>query len=261
MLKLILFFALAATVVFGQAQPVKRVVRCTDSSVGGNDTYTATASPVLSAYSEDQWYEIRVLTANTLTATMDCGPGAKNIVKMTGTVSTALATNDLLPKGTYLAVYNATDDNLKIISGTPFPTSSGGVYSFHCCQGTAVFPASQTHWAIGGFASFNSATQVLRTTAFVPLDTGESCTVGNLRVSTTGSAGATLSLAAGTLQVDVAINGTASAVTCTVGTGTSSCSDLTNSATANAGDYVSFKFTAGAYSTAPYVLASFDCRR
>ena len=137
--------------------------------------------------------------------------------------------------------------------------SGGRVHSFHYGPGTSPVTASSIIWGMGGFFVSN-ATQTPRAIALVPLDTGETCSVSNLRVGTYTSA-TTLNLAAGTLQVDVAINGTASAVTCTVGTGSSSCSDLTNTATVSAGDYVSFKFTSGAYSTAPYVVASFDCRQ
>lgn len=137
--------------------------------------------------------------------------------------------------------------------------SGGRTHSFQYGPGTSPVTASSTIWGMGGFFVSN-ATQSPRTIAFVPLDTGETCSVSNLRVGTYTST-TTLNLAAGTLQVDVAINGTASAVTCTVGTGSSSCSDLTNTATVSAGDYVSFKFTSGAYSTAPYVVSSFDCRQ
>lgn len=139
-------------------------------------------------------------------------------------------------------------------------SSGGAAYVFNCCQGASTITASSTFWGMGQWLT-NGATQLLRATAYVPLDTAESCTVSNLRVRTVGGSTAAVTLASGTLQVDVAINGTASAVTCTVADGASTCSDTTNTATVNAGDYVSFKFTSGAYSTAPYVVTSFDCRR
>lgn len=138
--------------------------------------------------------------------------------------------------------------------------SGGGAYGFQCCQGASTVTANSTFWGMGQWLASN-ATQILRATAYVPLDTAESCTVSNLRVRTVGGSTAAITLSGGTLQVDVAINGTASAVTCTVADGASTCSDVTNSATANAGDYLSFKFTSGGYSSAPYIVTSFDCRR
>lgn len=144
-------------------------------------------------------------------------------------------------------------------SGPPPSGGTGAMHSFYCGPGTSTIPASSTNWCGLGYSATFS-TVLSRAELPVPLASGESCSISNLRLRTSNTTGA-INLSGGTLQVDVAINGTASAVSCTVADGTSSCSDTTNAATVNAGDLVSFKLTSGAYSTAPYVQASFDCRQ
>lgn len=124
MKNLILLIALGAAC-FGQAQPGVRMVVCADA--GANDTYTCTAAPTVASYTGGMMIRLTVNTANTGAATLNIDSvGAKSISKIKGGITTALADNDMVPKGTYLLVYNATDDDFKVISETGSTDSGGG---------------------------------------------------------------------------------------------------------------------------------------
>lgn len=103
-----------------QAQPGLRMVVCADA--GANDTYTCTASPTVASYTGLPLVRLTVNTANTGAATLNIDSvGAKSLVKLVGTVSTALQDGDLLPKGEYFVAYNATDDNFKVLTNVGNP--------------------------------------------------------------------------------------------------------------------------------------------
>jgi hypothetical protein len=109
---LLFVFALAA---FGQAQPGIRHVVCADA--GASDSYACSPSPAVTSYTNGMRVTLTVNTANIGAATLNISSlGAKAVVKLAGGVSTTLADNDLVPKGTYTLVYNSADDNFKVTS-------------------------------------------------------------------------------------------------------------------------------------------------
>ncbi len=256
-----------------------------DNQYGGKTIYTSGAEQALTAVDvvTTASTHVRVSAASTVTLTStptiaDGSDGQTLVIVNTGANAITFQ-DEAIFAGTNLCM--AGDANLALAgqssltmlfssaagcwvqTGGPSASSPGGssgrAHGFYCGPGTSPVTASGTAWCGLGFTA-SGATVSPRTEIPAPLDSGESCTVSNLRVRTSGSSAA-LNLSGGTLRVDVAINGTAAAVTCTVADGTSSCSDTSNTATVSAGDYVTFKLTSGAYSTAPYVQASFDCRQ
>lgn len=114
-MKILTVSILSAAAVFAQAHPGVRRVQCNDA--GSTDSYACSPSPSVASYTNGLEVRLTVNTANTGAATLAVsGLAAKNVVKLAGGVSTALADNDLVPKGTYLLVYNSMDDNFKVIS-------------------------------------------------------------------------------------------------------------------------------------------------
>lgn len=89
---------------------------CSSTSTPGCPASLAASEPVLFVAG----------TANTGAATFDyCALGAKALVKTVGGISTALSTGDILAKQPVLAVYNATDDDWKMISAVSTASGSG----------------------------------------------------------------------------------------------------------------------------------------
>lgn len=95
---------------------------CTDSV--GTDAYACSSTTCPTALAADQHVIFTAGTLNTGAATFAyCGFAAKAIVRcQTASCSTALVTGDILAKQPVTAVYNATDDNWKMISS---PASAG----------------------------------------------------------------------------------------------------------------------------------------
>lgn len=102
-------------------------------TAAGTDTYTATLSPAITAYSSGQRFLVKFTNANTGAATLNFNTvGAKSIVK---NGSTALAAGDIAAGQTYMLYYDGT--NLQIVgnvstsasttiaSGTYTPTGTG----------------------------------------------------------------------------------------------------------------------------------------
>jgi hypothetical protein len=114
-MKILTVSILSAAAVFAQAHPGVRRVQCNDA--GSTDSYACSPSPSVASYTDGLEVRLTVNTANTGAATLAVsGLAAKNIVKLAGGVSTTLADNDLVPKGTYTLVYNSADDNFKVTS-------------------------------------------------------------------------------------------------------------------------------------------------
>lgn len=95
---------------------------CTDSV--GSDAYACSSSTCPTALADGQHVKFTAGTLNTGAATFAyCGLAAKAIVRAQGaSASTALSTGDILAKQPVDVVYNATDDNWKMVSS---PASDG----------------------------------------------------------------------------------------------------------------------------------------
>lgn len=159
MKKPILFLAFAA-VCFGQAQPGIRLAQCDDA--GANDTYTCTAAPTVTSYTGLKVL-LTINTANTGAATLNIDAvGAKTIHKISGGITTTLADNDLVPKGTYILIYNATDDDFKVISST------GGAA-----------PVKKTY----GASFYNNGSALAAVTTSIPFSIPTNCTVSAWTIS------------------------------------------------------------------------------
>lgn len=94
------------------------------ATASGTDTYTATLSPVISAYSSDQKYFIKFTNANTGAATLNLNSlGAISIVK---NGSTALAAGDISAGQIYVIAYDGTNMQIlgRISSGIGGSTGS-----------------------------------------------------------------------------------------------------------------------------------------
>ena len=106
----------------GSATGAGLVDRCTSAT--GTDAYacsTATTCPASLAASRPVIFTADV--ANVGNATMNyCALGAKNIVKQN---SVTLADNDIRAKDSVLIVYNATDDNWKMLSAVSNGSTTG----------------------------------------------------------------------------------------------------------------------------------------
>jgi hypothetical protein len=100
------------------------------ATAAGTNTYTATLSPAITAYSSFQLYLIRFTNANTAAATLNLNSlGAKDIRK---NGSTALASGDISAGQIYMICYDGTNmqilgkiaDSTTLASGTYTPTLS-----------------------------------------------------------------------------------------------------------------------------------------
>lgn len=80
-------------------------------TASGTDTYAVSPSPAISAYASGQGLYVKFTNANTGAATLDWGPGAKDI-KKNGAV--ALAAGDIAAGRIYHCVYDGT--NIQLLS-------------------------------------------------------------------------------------------------------------------------------------------------
>jgi len=105
---------------FGQGIYGNRTVEgsinyCADA--GNTDDYSCALSPAINTYVTGACYRFKANTANTGAATIDFGPGPKTIVKVTNTVSTALANSDIRAGQVVNVCYDGTNMQMSSMLG------------------------------------------------------------------------------------------------------------------------------------------------
>lgn len=147
------------------------------ADAGGSDTYAITLAPAITAYVTGAHYRFKANTANTGAATLNInGLGAKTIVKVSGGITTALATNDILAGQWVDLVYDGTNLQMQSTLGNA-PSGSGTVASgtinkvAKYTAGTTVGDSlitddgtTMTYAGTGGITSAGTATGVLTAT-------------------------------------------------------------------------------------------------
>jgi hypothetical protein len=149
-------------------------------------------------------------------------------------VSTTLADNDLVPKGTYVGVYNATDDNIKIISqvGAAGGGGNGLGFTYTGNMGSSGIPASTTEYKGLGETAW-STTEAIKSW-MVPA----TCTAKNLYIRMTSTQTATGS-AVFTIRKNAV--DTALVVTITAGATAATFSNTSDTVAFSAGDRMVLK--------------------
>lgn len=249
-MKTLLSFVILAFVAVAQQPPLRPVVVTLTSSA--TDTYAGTAAPTLGAYVTGQIIMFTANSANVGAASINVDSvGALTIVKLQGAINTTLADNDIRSGQSVLCRYDGT--NCQLISPVGNAAAGGSSLGFVYSAGPWSSTGSATVVSLvqGATATTQSTTNYLRVSSPVPAG----CTARNLMVSTAGLNQAS----GGTLDVTLYNGATATALTCSVAIGTSSCSDTSNTVALAAGDLISFRTANGSATVQTYTLASFQC--
>lgn len=113
-MKKLLLLALLALPIWAQ-NPVARIIE--GQSSNGTDSYTCAPTVAISAYVTGTQYICKADVANVGAASVDFGPGAKTIVKVTSGVTTGLSTNDIRAGQWVVMIYDGTNMQMTSVLG------------------------------------------------------------------------------------------------------------------------------------------------
>jgi hypothetical protein len=203
------------------------------ADAGGDDTYTPTLTPPLTAYTKGMSLVFIATTGSTGASTINIDTlGAVALKEEDGTTDATISANR-----PYLIVYDGTLFR-KVGGGSGGGSSTDRtMFSWSSTSGTN-FTASQTSYVSISGGSANGS-EVNRRTIFPAAGT-----LSNLWFKTSGTQHAT-----GDLVCNIFLNGTTDtsiSVTFTAGSSTTTWSDTVNSQAVSAGDFVSLKCVNGA---------------
>lgn len=223
------------------------------SDAGANDTYTCDLSPAATAYVTGTRYRFKGATANTGASTINFNSlGAKTIKKAAGGITTDLADNDIVAGQWVDLVYDGTNMQMVSLLGNAPGVGTDLGFPMTAFCNAVVGTANTTSYVLAPSAAGTTAcTSSTNNDPELPV----ACTAQNLRVRA-GAAGAQ----AGSGVITLYQNGSATSMTCTLGT-TLLCNDSTHTVAFAANDRWAIKVLTGqATDTTANIRASFLCK-
>lgn len=248
----ILITSLVLALGLAAQQPPTRTLICEPSSASGT-TYTCTGAPTLASYTTGLRIQFKADVANTGAVTINIDNlGAKSLAKLAGGITTDLVANDLRAGMYALAIYDGTQ--FQMLSQIGNVAAGSGIGTFYTSGPNGNAGSAGRVWApMGVTPTVQNTTNWSRVAARVPA----ACTLKNLRVDMAVAQGS-----GGSEQIWVyAGNPTPSAttLTCSIATGSTSCSDLVNQPSVNAGDFIYVQDLNGSSTVNTYINVSFQC--